>query len=211
MTVILLAVGMKMWMKRDERWFPSCRHDAITGHLILTIRRHCPPTTKTLVELIFDSSDSANNFNLIMGHVWLDVILNLAPSLEMHFSSRGLSDFSNSLLREGSWISRQSSRRGNFSRLLFTIDRYVASDYQVLYNLVLHLVPSDGYLRDRVVGFTTPGQRHPPDRYFICDVWSFAAINHFPSYEFFAKVLFGSCISTMYVCIINNCDRVSMW
>lgn len=41
---------------------------------------------------------------------------------------------------------RQSSRRGNFPRLLFTIDRYVASDYQVLHNLVLHLELSSGLL-----------------------------------------------------------------
>lgn len=90
MTVILFAAGMKMWIKRDERWSPSCRRDAITGHPIPTIRHHCPPSTKTFVELIFDSSDSANNFNLI----GIRLIKLLLP-LEMHFSFHGLSDFSN--------------------------------------------------------------------------------------------------------------------
>lgn len=70
----------------------------------------------------------------------------------MHLSPRDLSDFSNVTASEEDHEIRDDSRRDNhlaeeiswvyYLRSCITVDRYVASDYQVLYNLVLHLAPS---------------------------------------------------------------------
>lgn len=146
---------------------PSCRRDAITGHLeawFLTPRHHC--SISIFLELIFVSSNSANNFNSIG-----NVILNLAPALNAFLFPQLIQLFEcNNLEEDHHQVRddpRQSSRRGNFPHLLFTIDRYVASDYQVLYNLILHLGPSGGSLRDRVVGFTASGQRHPGQIFYL--------------------------------------------
>lgn len=141
---------------------PSCRCDyRPSGSLIL--RHHCP--SSMFVEFIFDSSDSANNFNSIG-----NVILYLAPALHSFVFPWFIWLFECNSLEEDHEVRddpRQSSRRGNFPRLLFTINRYIASDYQVLYNLILHLVPSGGSLRDRVVGFTASGERHPGQIFYL--------------------------------------------
>lgn len=183
---------------------PSCRRDAITGHLeawSLTLHHHC--STSIFLELIFDSSNSASNFNSIG-----NVILNLAPALNAFLFPQFIWLFEcNSLEEDHHQVRddpRQSSRRGYFPRLLFTIDRYVASDYQVLYNLILHLVPSGRSLRDRVVEFTASRETPRTDILFAMSdplrlLIIFSLMNS--SQKFYSILVV--CISSMYV-IINN-------
>lgn len=130
----------------------------------------------------------------------------------MHFSSHSLSDFSNvtALCAKGHELGDNHLAEETFRVY------YLRST--VMSPLTIRFYTISSYTSCRQMDTweiawwdLLPPGRDTPDRYFICDVRSLAAINHFLSYEFLAKVLFDSCISTVYVRIISNrelCDKL---